>query len=68
LRLVESRGRGVRFPHSILQAYLASRVIEPLLLDGKRFLRAALVDPGSELFVALVMYSPGRDAADRDRG
>ena len=71
LRLVESRGQGVRFPHSILQAYLASRVL-PALLDGGElgFLKAGLRSPSRELLAALVMESRGlrRSPAALERG
>ena len=71
LRLAESRGQGVRFPHSILQAYLASRVL-PTLLDsgGYSFVKDALRSPSRELLAALVMESRvlRRTPAAHDRG
>ena len=69
LGLVEARERGVRFPHSIMQAYLASRVLgcavqTPAIRDGSNqavktpdFLDEALKESGRELLSALVMYS-----------
>jgi hypothetical protein len=57
LRLVELRDDGVRFPHSILQAYLGSRVLEDVMRDEPDFLTQALRHPSRELLVALVMYS-----------
>jgi hypothetical protein len=57
LNLVEPFGEGVRFPHSILQAYLASRVIGDVIEADPGFLRRALEQPGRELLVALTMFS-----------
>lgn len=65
LDLVESIKGGVRFRHSIMQAYLGSRRL-PELVDGSgvegldggdspRYLEAALANPGRELTMALVM-------------
>jgi hypothetical protein len=67
LGLVEVRGNGVRFPHSIIQAYLGSRVID-LAMQDPGFAEEALEDPGRELLIALVMNSranlqPGRPGA-----
>jgi len=58
LRLAEPRGRGVRFPHSIMQAYLASRVL-PAVLDDPHddYLERALDSPSRELLLALTMES-----------
>lgn len=71
LRLVDYAASGVRFPHSILQAYLASRVLGVALADdaGEEFLAEALRDPGRELLLALVMYarSDGPDASAEER-
>ena len=60
LRLVELRDDGVRFPHSILQAYLGSRMLERVMAENPSFLAAALDDPSREMLVALVMYSRSR--------
>lgn len=59
LGLVETRGEGIRFQHSIMQAYLASRVIGSALnTDGDgSYLREALKHAGAELVTALVMHS-----------
>ncbi|HEX2084156.1 MAG TPA: hypothetical protein VHF89_00610 [Solirubrobacteraceae bacterium] len=54
--LVEHIRDGVRFPHSIMQAYLGSLVIGWALRDDA-FLKRALDNPGRELLVALIMYS-----------
>ncbi|MDQ3849977.1 MAG: hypothetical protein M3296_05110, partial [Actinomycetota bacterium] len=56
LGLVEHRKDGVRFPHSILQAYLGSRLIAEALAD-KKYANVALKAPGRELLTALVMRS-----------
>jgi NACHT domain len=64
LGLVEVRGNGVRFPHSIIQAYLGSRVID-LAMRDPGFAGEALEDPGRELLIALVMNS--RASLQRDR-
>jgi hypothetical protein len=71
LRLVELQGEGVLFPHSILQAYLASRVIERVMTDDptpatepadiedadRGYLGRALRHSSRELLIALTMYS-----------
>ncbi|WP_190127517.1 ATP-binding protein [Streptomyces mashuensis] len=56
LGLVETTGAGVRFPHSILQAYLGSRFLRRIRRDH---LEAALREPGpgKELLVALALNS-----------
>jgi hypothetical protein len=64
LRLVEPRAEGVRFPHSIMQAYLASRVIADVMEEDLSFLNEALKEPGRELLLALVMHS--RSPADSE--
>jgi hypothetical protein len=56
LGLVEAGGDGVRFPHSIMQAYLGSRLIDVAMADD-RYCREALDDPGRELLIALVLRS-----------
>lgn len=72
LGLVEARGNGVRFPHSIMQAYLASRVLG-CVVDApeqpKDFLKLALEKSGRELLAALVMDSrqPRDDGARQAR-
>jgi hypothetical protein len=65
LGLVEPRRSGVRFPHSILQAYLGSRLIGNALHDapfegrpeGSSFVEQAFTEPGRELLAALSMFS-----------
>jgi hypothetical protein len=59
LGLVEARGDGVRFPHSIMQAYLASRLIDVAMADPG-FRKQALANSGREFLIALVMRSRGR--------
>ena len=56
LGLVEAQGDGVRFPHSIMQAYLGSRLID-VAMNDQGYREAALEDPGRELLIALVMRS-----------
>lgn len=75
LGLVEERGSGVRFQHSVLQAYLASRCMDVLVnLDPavrprssasavrEAFFARALTCPGRELAMALVFYSRSVEA------
>jgi hypothetical protein len=56
LGLVEARRDGVLFPHSIVQAFLGSRLIHVAMADA-RYRSEALKDPGRELLVALVLHS-----------
>jgi hypothetical protein len=56
LGLVEARGDGVRFPHSIMQAYLGSRFIDVAMADA-RYRGEAIKNPGRELLIALVLHS-----------
>ena len=56
LGLVEARGNAVRFPHSLIQAYLGSRLIDMAMKDPG-YQAAALEKPGRELLIALVMNS-----------
>jgi hypothetical protein len=56
LQLVEAQESAVRFPHSILQAYLGSRLIGYAMAD-RTFRRRALARAGRELLIALVMHS-----------
>ena len=58
LELVEPRGDSVRFPHSLIQAYLGSRLLGAALLDPayrKQALRPP--QPGREFLIALVLHS-----------
>jgi hypothetical protein len=56
LGLLETQGEGVRFPHSIMQAYFGSRLMEAALQDPQ-YRDSALQKPGRELLLALVMHS-----------
>jgi hypothetical protein len=58
LNLVNAHGDGLRFPHSIMQAYLGSRFMRTALEDPVFFEDAsvALKDPGREFLIALVLY------------
>ena len=56
LGIVEARGDGVRFPHSIMQAYLASRLIG-VAMEDETYRRQALAQSGREFLIALVMES-----------
>ena len=56
LQLVESQKNAVRFPHSILQAYLGSRLIAYAMADDA-FRTDALKNAGRELLIALVLHS-----------
>jgi hypothetical protein len=67
LGLVEERGDGVHFPHSIMQAYLGSRLIHVAMAD-KQYREEALKDPGRELLIALVMSSRARIHEGRPNG
>jgi hypothetical protein len=63
LNLVEAHGDGLRFRHSIMQAYLASRFMSTALQDSK-FHQDAIVSlgsPGRELLIALVLYARSVD-------
>ena len=70
LELVEVRGHSIRFPHSLMQAYLGSRFLDAAIRDPA-YLRDALQypRPGREFVIALVLRSraadlPGRAARD----
>lgn len=56
LQLVEAQGNAVRFPHSILQAYLGSRLIAYGMADNI-FCQEALGNAGRELLIALALHS-----------
>ncbi|MEU1177672.1 ATP-binding protein [Streptomyces sp. NPDC005820] len=65
LKLVEGSERKVRFPHSILQAYLGHRLLEQLGERGAgELVEEALQPPGPsrELLIALVLLSRVREA------
>jgi hypothetical protein len=67
LGLVEAYGDGVRFPHSIMQAYLGSRLIHHAMADAD-YRRGALKNPGRELLIALVLHSRAKVRAARPHG
>jgi hypothetical protein len=70
LNLVEVRGEKVRFPHSLMQAYLGSRLFGAALADPA-YIRDALAypRPSREFLIALVLRSRVRGAtADRRPG
>jgi hypothetical protein len=58
LGLVNAHGDGLRFPHSIMQAYLGSRFMCTALEDEEFYKAAeeALKNPGREFLIALVLY------------
>jgi hypothetical protein len=65
LGIVELRGDSVRFPHSLIQAYLGSLMM-PAALQDARYCSEALQKPGREFLIAVVMHfcSPrAREAA-----
>jgi len=59
LGLVEAHDDALRFPHSIMEAYLGSRFMRTALEDEKFYneAQAALKSPGREFLIALVLYS-----------
>jgi hypothetical protein len=63
LNLVEVRGEKVRFPHSLMQAYLGSRLFNAALSD-LGYIEDALAHPrpGREFLIALVLRSRVRPA------
>jgi hypothetical protein len=69
LNLVEAHGEGLRFPHSIMQAYLASRFMSTALEDSKfrRDAVARLRSPGREFLIALVLYARSADTDQEER-
>jgi hypothetical protein len=67
LGLLETRGDGVRFPHSIMQAYFGSRLIQFAMQD-QDYREAALSNPGREVLLALVMHSRAQVREARARG
>ena len=68
LELVEVRGHGIRFPHSLMQAYLGSRLLDEAVRDPE-YLREALEypRPGREFVIALVLRSREADLPGRTR-
>jgi hypothetical protein len=69
LGLIEAHGDGLRFPHSIMQAYLGSRFMHIALEDPDFQAEAdiALKTPGREFLIALVLYSRWKAAAPKER-
>jgi hypothetical protein len=69
LNLVEVRGHSVRFPHSLMQAYLGSRLLDVAVSDPD-YLRDALryPRPGREFVIALVLRSRVHKTAETDGG
>jgi hypothetical protein len=67
LGLVEAHGDGLRFPHSIMQAYLGSRFMRTALADEefRKVANTALQKPGRELLIALVLYSRSPKASQK---
>ncbi|MFC9930744.1 NACHT domain-containing protein [Streptomyces sp. NPDC127190] len=57
LGLVEAYSHKVRFPHSILQAYLGSSFLDAVQENSDSVLKEALADPARELLIALIMRS-----------
>ncbi|MGW3067539.1 hypothetical protein ACWDA8_29645 [Streptomyces sp. NPDC001130] len=71
LKLVEGIERKIRFPHSIIQAYLGYRMLDHLKENGAgEFTEQALQPPGPsrELLIALVFPSRRRAAQHMDKG
>ncbi|MGJ5748991.1 NACHT domain-containing protein [Streptomyces puniciscabiei] len=67
LGLVEAYNHKVRFPHSILQAYLGSSFLDAVQQASDGTLETALSDPGRELLIALIMRSRrAPDAPQKD--
>jgi hypothetical protein len=69
LGLIEAHGDGLRFPHSIMQAYLGSRFMHVALEDPDFQAEAeiALKTPGREFLIALVLYSRWKAGAPKER-
>jgi hypothetical protein len=68
LALAEARGDGLRFLHSIMQAYLGSRFMDIALEDPdyRAEADAALKKPGRELLIAMVLYSRWKPAEAKE--
>jgi hypothetical protein len=62
LELVELRGNSVRFQHSLIQAYLGSRLLDVALQDPAYCEQALkLPGPGREFLIAMVLRSRAKD-------
>lgn len=58
LELVQLRGDGLRFPYSLIQAYLGSRLLDAALQDPGYCMEALQYpQPGWEFLIALVLHS-----------
>ncbi|MFI5529880.1 NACHT domain-containing protein [Kitasatospora sp. NPDC051853] len=62
LGLVEAHSSKVRFPHSLLQAFLGSHLLDAVQRSAPAALTKALEEPGRELLIALIMRSRFRSA------
>ena len=64
LQLIEAHAGGLRFRHSIMQAYLGSLFMGTALEDSdfQEQVKSSLQDPGRELLIALVLYSRSPNA------
>ena len=67
LGLVEPAGKSVRFSHTIMQAYLGSRLIDVAMTDTQ-YRKGALNSPGRELLIALVLRSRAEARETRPNG
>jgi hypothetical protein len=68
LDLVELRGNSARFPHSLVQAYLGSRLLDVALQEpGYREAALRHPGPGREFLIALVLRSRATEHADTRR-
>jgi hypothetical protein len=68
LELVELRGNSVRFPHSLMQAYLGSRLLDAALQDPDYRTEALQrPQPGREFLIALVLHSRAAEQASDSR-
>jgi hypothetical protein len=66
LDLVELRGNSIRFPHSLMQAYLGSRLLDTAWRDPAYVAEAVRhPKPSRELLIALVLRSRGGQAPGR---
>jgi hypothetical protein len=68
LELVELRGDSVRFQHSLIQAYLGSRLLDVALQDDAYCEQALkLPGPGREFLIAMVLCSRATDGTGTRR-
>ena len=59
LNLVDSYGQGVRFHHSLMQAYLGTRFMDYVLRQPRDF-ATSFQQPSREFLISLVLYSRKR--------